>query len=275
MAIATDYQTLLVSQRGPVLDVQLNRPHARNALNLQLHQEWDALLDIAEDDPEIRVIALTGAGPVFSAGHDLKEVAAGYAANGVPSGWPLHEPPHLPRSWYFKKAIIAGVHGFVGPAANHFLAPVDFIIAASGTRFSFEQTRMGGGGAGGTIIAFQIPMRALKKLYMAGGWFDAETALEWQYVQRVEPTVEDVAREVAAWADELARIPDRQMASAKEGIHRIYELAGLVNVVSVQNKASGHGSARDMSFFQLVEEKGLQEALKLRDAGFDKTIAKI
>src|SRR5262245_36554997 len=148
MSVVTEYETLLVNQRGPVLEVQLNRPEARNALSWQLHHEWDTVLDRAEDDPEIRVVTLTGTGPIFSAGHDLKEVAEGYATEGKPSGVPAHEPPHLPRAWYFRKAIIAGVHGYVGPAANHLLASCDFVIAASGTRFSFEQTRMGGGGAG-------------------------------------------------------------------------------------------------------------------------------
>jgi enoyl-CoA hydratase len=268
-------KTLLVRKRGAVLEVELNRPEARNALNSLLHSEFDAVLDRAEDDESIRVVTVTGVGPVFSSGHDLKEVAEGYSTVGQPSGIAKHQQPHLPRSWYFKKPIIAGVHGYVGPAANHLIEPFDFVIAAEGTRFSFEQTRMGGGGAGGTILAFQVPMRALKKLYMLGGWFDAETALKWDYVQRVTPTVETMKAEVAAWADQLTKIPARQLATAKEGIHRVYELMGLLNVMGVQNKLSGHGSTQDMSWFQTVQDKGLREALKVRDAQFSQDIAKI
>jgi enoyl-CoA hydratase/carnithine racemase len=269
------FNSLLVDRRGPVLEVQLNRPEARNALTFALEEEWTRVLDAAETDPEVHVVTLTGVGPVFSAGHDLKEVAEGYASNSPAWEAAARRGPHLPRSWYFRKPIVAGVHGYVGPAANHMLGPVDFIIAAAGTRFSFEQTRMAGGGAGGTIIAFQMPMRALKKLYMLGGWFDAETALDWQYVQRVVPTADDVRKEVAAWADDLAKIPSRQLASAKEGIHRVYELMGLLNVMGVQNKVSGHGSERDVNFFKMVEEKGLREALRERDAQFSREIAHI
>jgi enoyl-CoA hydratase/carnithine racemase len=275
VAVKSETKTLLVEQRGAILEVQLNRPEARNALNSQLHTEFDAILDKAEDDESIRVVTVTGVGPVFSAGHDLKEVASGYATEGRPSGIARHRAPALPRSWYFKKPIVAGVHGYVGPAANHLIEPFDFVIAVKDTRFSFEQTRMGGGGAGGTILAFQVPMRALKKLYMLGGWFDADTALQWDYVQRVMPTVDEMKEETRRWAEQLALIPARQLATAKEGIHRIYELKGLLEIMGVQNKISGHGSSQDMSWFQTVQDKGLREALKIRDAQFDQKVAKI
>jgi enoyl-CoA hydratase len=268
------YKTLLVEKRGPVVEVLLNRPEARNALSFELHHEFDAVLDAAEDDPEVRAVTLRGVGPIFSAGHDLKEVASGYATEGRPSGMPRHQVPALPRPWYFRKALIAGVHGYVGPAANHLLGSFDFIIAAEGTRFSFEQTRMGGGGAGGTIIAMQLPMRVMKKLYMMGGWFDAEAARQMQYVQRVV-AADEVEAETRRWAEEVSRVPEAQIRSAKEGIHRIYEIMGLVGIVGIGNKVSGHGSERDMSFFRMVQEQGLREALRFRDAQFDQSVAQI
>jgi enoyl-CoA hydratase len=273
MPALSEFKTILANRRGPVLELVLNRPEVRNAINHQLEVEWNAALDAAEDDDEIRVVTITGNGPHFSAGHDLKEVAGmlsnDHAANA------FRRVPQLERSWYFKKPLVVGVHGYVGPHANHMIGPADFVVAAADTRFSFEQTRMGGGGAGGTVLAFLVPMRALKKLYMMGGWFDAETALSWQYVQRVVPTADDVRREVASWADQLTKIPARQLATAKEGIHRIYELMGLLDVMGVQNKLSGHGSTQDMSWFQTVQDKGLREALKIRDAQFDQKTAKI
>jgi enoyl-CoA hydratase len=271
----TDYKTLLVTQDGPIVEVLLNRPEARNALTFELEHEFNTVLDEAQDNPEVRVVTVRGVGPVFSAGHDLKEVAVGYSTEGKPSGAPSHKVPQLPRPWYFRKALIGGLHGFVGPAAQHLIGSFDFLIAAEGTRFSFEQTRSAGGGAGGTIIAFQMPMRALKKLYMLGGWFDADTALKWDYVQRVVAPSE-VEAETRRWAQQLALIPPEQIASAKEGVHRIYELMGLLNVVGVGNKVSGHsGNKQDKSFFEMVQEKGLKEALRFRDAMFEQEVAKI
>lgn len=266
-----EYKSLLVSQRGPVLEVVLNRPEIRNAINTLFESEYEDVLAKAGADDAIRVVTVTANGPVWCSGHDLKDLAKRVNDAG---GFGDFASRRLPLEWGFRKAIVAGVHGFVGPQGNHLLGPMDFVIAAKGTKFSFEQTRMGGGRSGAAILAFQIPMRALLKLYMMGGWFDEQAALEWQYVQRVvEP--EDLRSEVARWADQIALIPPAQVAAAKEGVHRVYELMGLANVMTVGNRVSGHGDDKDFEFFERVEKDGLKSALKWRDAKFDSDIAKI
>ncbi len=269
------YETLEIIHRPPILDVRLNRPEARNAMTFQMDDELDRILDEAEDDPEIRAVTIRGNGPIFCAGHDLKEVASGYRTEGVPSGMPRsYRRPRMPRAWYFKKPLIAGVHGYVGPMANHFIAGCDFVIAAEGTRFSFEQTRMGGGAAGGTILSFQLPMRVVKKLWLMGGWFDADKAHDMDYVQRVVPA-DELDAETDRWAIEASKIPSQQYAGAKEMIHRVYEIRGLVGIAMIQNKVTGHGSAEDRKFFEMVQERGMKEALKYRDSQFDQSVAQI
>lgn len=270
----TDFETLLVNVDGPICEVTLNRPEVRNAWNALMHHEFDRMLDEAADDDDVKVVTVRGAGEVFSAGHDLKEVASGYASVGKPGGWDPHRVPQLPRAWYFHKPIIAGVHQYVGPVAMHALGTFDFVIAAEGTRFSFEQTRMGGGGNGGTTMVFHFPMRVWKKLYMMGGWMDAEQAREFHFVQRVVKR-EELDAEVRRWAEEICRVAQRQVQTAKEGIHRQYELMGLGNMELVQNRNSGHGSKPDMEWFQKVMDVGLKAALAERDGGFDQDLARI
>lgn len=270
----TEFETLIVKTDGPICEITLNRPEVRNAWNAQMHADYDEALNEAADDDAIKAVTLRGAGKIFSAGHDLKEVAEGYATIGKPSGWDPHRSPQLNRAWYFHKPIIAGVHEYCGPIATRQLACVDFVIAAHGTRFSFEQTRRGGGNVVFDPMPLMLPLRVWKKLYMMGGWMDAEQALDLHFVQRV------VAREeldlvVRRWAEQIALIPTRQVQVAKEGIHRQYELMGLANMALVQNQISGHGSAEDKAWFQDVIDKGLKEALKGRDDDFDQDIAKI
>jgi len=274
MPMRTEYETLLVKVDGPICEVTLNRPESRNAWNAQMHKDYDELLNEASDDDSINVVTIRGAGKVFSAGHDLKEVASGYATEGKPGGWDPHRVPQLPRAWYFHKPIIAGVHGYVGPVAMHMLGVVDFVIAAEGTRFSFEQTRMGGGGNGGTTMVFHFPMRVWKKLYMMGGWLDADQAHELHFVQRVVKR-EEVDAEVRRWAEEICKVAQRQVRTAKEGIHRQFELMGLGNMELVQNRNSGHGSKPDMEWFQKVLDQGLKKSLADRDGHFDQNVAKI
>ena len=78
------FETILVERKGPILEIVLNRPEARNAITYQLQGELIRACNQATDDPEVKVITLRGAGKVFCAGHDLKEVASGYATIGRP-----------------------------------------------------------------------------------------------------------------------------------------------------------------------------------------------
>lgn len=269
-----DYKTFLVKHDGPVLEIVLNRPDARNAITFEMEDELDKLLNIAAGDDDVRVVTLRGAGKVFSAGHDLKEVAQGYATDGTPSGLDPHKTPRLRAMWYFPKPIIAGVHEYVGPIAQDILAHCDFVIAAEGTKFSFEQARMGSGIIAWSPLVFQFPMRVYKKLMMMGGWYTAEQAEKWDFVQRVVPR-DELDAVVRKWADEAALVPLQQTKAAKLGIHRQYELMGLVNMGLVQNALSGHGANEDKEFFRMVIEQGLRKALDFRQSDSDPEVTQI
>src|SRR4051794_41527732 len=74
-------EEILLERRGHVLVLTLNRPDARNAVNLALAEAIAAALDELDADDELRVGVLTGAGKGFSAGMDLQAVAAGGRAH--------------------------------------------------------------------------------------------------------------------------------------------------------------------------------------------------
>jgi enoyl-CoA hydratase/carnithine racemase len=273
MSDYSSYKFLKVTKRNAILEVILNRPEVRNAFNRGMHEEWARVLDQAEDDPDIKVLTLRGAGKIFSAGGDLKEGAPGYIVDGVRPGR-HHDIPHLPRVWYFRKAIVAAVHGFAGPSGCELLGCCDFVIAAENTKFSFEILKMGGEGSTSPIMSLFLSLRTMKRLYLMGCWFDEKRALEWEFVQRVVP-LERLDDELNRWAEELCKIPSVQIKAAKDTLHRIYELRGLTNIIGVGNRGSGHGSEEDREFYELVLQKGMKEALKFRDAQFDQSLSKI
>jgi enoyl-CoA hydratase len=268
------FHTLSVAKKGPILEVLLNRPEARNAITFQMEDEITEMLNLAADDDDVRVVTLRGAGKLFSAGHDLKEVAQGYIDEAKPSGVDPHRIPALRSMWYFPKPVIAGVHEYVGPIAQDLLAHCDFVIAAEATRFSFEQARMGAGVVYWSPLVFQFPMRVWKKLMMMGGWYTAEQAEKWDFVQRVVPA-DRVEDEVRAWAEEAALVPPQQTKAAKLGIHRQYELMGLVNMALVGNVVSGHGAEEDREFFRKVLEEGMRKALAFRQSDSDESITQV
>jgi enoyl-CoA hydratase/carnithine racemase len=184
--------------------------------------------------------------------------------------------PMLPRSWYFRKTLIAGVHGYVGPYAQRMIAPFDIVIAAEGTRFSWEQARMGSQNHPLAIYAFQLPMRVLKQLLLLGGWFDAEKAAELHLVQRVVAQ-EALSAEVGKFADAASALTVETIAAYKEGIHRMYEIAGLNGMIGIGNSVNAHvAGSRGGEFHGTLNETGnMGEALKLREAGIDCDVTQV
>jgi enoyl-CoA hydratase/carnithine racemase len=268
------FETLQVTKKGNILDVWLNRPERRNAWNSRMHHEMEEMVvRYAEDDPDIKVITVRGRGKIFSAGHDLIEVASGYSTVGKPGGWDPHRRPGPANTWYCSKPFVSGVHEYVGPIAWAFLADTDFVIAAEGTRFSLEQARMGGGSAGGTSMLFHFPPKVWKKLIMLGGWMSAEQAHEYGFVSRVVPR-DKLDEEVEKWATEICKIPLKQLQAAKINVHRQWEAMGFLTSF-MQSRADGHGSDEDMKWFKSVMSDGLVKALKTRDTPFDQEISRV
>jgi len=268
------FETMQVSKKGNILEVWLDRPARRNAWNARMHHEMEEMVvNYAEDDPEVKVIVVRGRGPVFSAGHDLYEVAAGYASVGKPGGWDPHRRPGPTGVWYCSKPILVGVHKFVGPIAWAFLGDADFVIATDDTRFSLEQARMGGGSAGGTSRHFHLPPKVWKKLIMMGGWMSADQALEYGFVSRVV-TRDKLDEEVEKWATEICKVPLKQLQAAKVNVHRQWEAMGFLTSF-MQSRADGHGSEEDMEWFKKVVNEGLVNALKERDTPFDQSVSRV
>ena len=276
----TQYETLLVTVDGPIVEVLLNRPAKRNAINFQMAKDLNSVLAAAKYDKSVRVVTVCGEGKVFSAGHDLADVKgiAEARERGVPH--PEVDPllPEVPmRSWYFPKPLIAGVHGYVGPEALKTIATFDFVLAAPGTRFSYEQARVRTSAPGGNPLVFMLPMRVWKKLILMGGWFTAEQALDFHFVQRVVAQA-DLRDEVSTWAHHLATMPPADVQFAKQGIHRQYELMGMLNMEMLQNRLPPLPAGDANPFWGRVgvgEGGDIHKALAGRDAGVDPAVTRV
>ena len=79
-AASSDPETLILRRHGQVQEIRLNRPHRLNAVTQGLYDELGDALTVAEQDPEVRVVVITGEGRAFCVGADLKEHKAGRTA---------------------------------------------------------------------------------------------------------------------------------------------------------------------------------------------------
>jgi enoyl-CoA hydratase/carnithine racemase len=186
---------LLQERRGHVLVLTLNRPDARNAVNLALAEAMAAALDELDADDELRVGVLTGAGKGFSAGMDLKAFAAG-------------ERPHVADRGFAgitrraaDKPLIAAIEGFAVAGGLEIALSCDLIVSSRDARLGIAEVKRGLVAAGGALIRLpkRIPYHAAMELALTGDFIDGARAYELGLVNRaVAPgSALDVALELA------------------------------------------------------------------------------
>ncbi|MFC5697049.1 enoyl-CoA hydratase-related protein [Pseudomonas sp. GCM10022186] len=196
------YQTLLVEQAGAVGLVTLNRPEALNAINSQLIDELNQVLDGFERAPAIGCVLITGSPKAFAAGADVKEMAPlcfpGTYLDDFLGRWD--------RVAQRRKPIIAAVAGHALGGGFELALMCDFIIAADNARFGLPEVKLGViPGAGGVQRLTRLVGRAkAMEMVLSGRSMDAAEAERSGVVARVVPAAElleqamDSARSIAA-----------------------------------------------------------------------------
>src|SRR5919206_2344808 len=201
---------LQLQRDGGTARVTLNRPDRRNALSLALMAELRETLEALGADPATRAIVIAGAGPGFSAGHDLGELVgrdAEFYDRVFDECTRLMETVHR-----VPQPVIARVHGVATAAGCQLVAACDLAIAEEGARFATPGVRIG--------LFCSTPMvplsraigrkRALEML-LTGRMVDAATAPDWGLVNDVVPA-DELDAAVAALAERVAEASPRTLA---------------------------------------------------------------
>ncbi|MDA0978804.1 MAG: enoyl-CoA hydratase-related protein [Proteobacteria bacterium] len=185
-------------KEGNLAIITLNRPEARNAINGEMAQTMEACLDEFENDPDLWCGILTHEGPVFCAGADLKEIAAG---NGGALGTERGGFAGIVKRER-NKPLIAAIKGMATAGGCEISLAVDLIVASEETVFGLAEVKRSlVAGAGGL---FRLPralgMATAMEVIMTGEPLSSQRAYELGMVNRVVPTdsVMDEARAMAA-----------------------------------------------------------------------------
>lgn len=214
---------LLSAHPGGVLRLILNRPSARNALSSELMAAMQAALDGAARDDATRVIVIAAEGPVFSSGHDLKELAArrgdkdkgaaAYAALFTQCSAMMQAIVRNP------KPVIAQVQGIATAAGCQLVASCDLAIASSSARFATPGVNIG--------LFCSTPMVALTRaigrkrameMLLTARQVPAREAAEWGLVNRVVPGAQ-LAEAVRELAGQIAANSDYTVALGKRAFY--------------------------------------------------------
>ena len=199
--MAASEPVLLSTKRNGVCLLTLNRPERRNALSLELGEALrQAILD-ADYDPEVSIVAITGAGSAFCAGADLKDARAG-DEKGKRYGGPLHRPE---RSTFevmidSRKPLMAIVNGPATAGGFELALACDLRVAADTAWFSVPEAKRGMGAHLASVLLPQSvpPAIAMEWLY-TGRRIELDEAARWGLVNRIaSPTdLMSVAMELA------------------------------------------------------------------------------
>lgn len=221
MTQPNDENPVLVTDRGAVRTVTLNRPAAFNSFDLALKQALlTALADAA--DPAIRAVVITGAGRAFCAGQDLKEHLALVAADDERVGRTVGDfyNPLVRSLQNLRKPVVAAVNGPAAGAGTGLALACDLRIAAASATFSMAFAGVGlsaDTGASYLLPRFVGQGRA-STMMLLGEKVDAPEALRIGLVDRVVDAA-DLPAEVAALADRLATGPTQAYGWIKASLH--------------------------------------------------------
>jgi enoyl-CoA hydratase len=187
-------------RRGRTEILRLNRPEARNAMSPELSLAIEHALDDIEQQPDLWTVVITGTGPIFCAGADLKVVAQG---RGLEINAPKGGFGGLVQR-DFPKPVIAAVNGPALAGGFELVLACDLVVAAEDSSFGLPETKRGLlAGAGGPIrLAKRVALATALEIVMTGEQIPAARAYELGLVNRVVPS-DRVLDEALALAEQI------------------------------------------------------------------------
>ena len=226
-----------VSKQGHVGIVTMNRPETLNALSSAVFADLLKAFDVVENDEEIYVVVVTGAGRSFVAGADISEMATMNVVEGKNFG-DLGNQAML-RLERMEKPTIAAINGFALGGGCELAMSCDIRVASEKATFGMPEVGLGiTPGFGGTQRLQRIVgMSTAMELVLTSRTIDAQEALQIGLVKHVYPA--DVMLDKALeLADLIASRPQVAVRQAKQAI-RIGKQIDINSAIAFESEAFG------------------------------------
>ncbi|HSW17947.1 MAG TPA: enoyl-CoA hydratase/isomerase family protein [Ramlibacter sp.] len=223
--------------------ITLNRPDKKNAMSNAMWKQLMRAYDRAEDDDDVRVVVMQGAGDDFCAGHDLAEVGNQYGDGGVDADGRKRRPSQRARLQYdkqyierfqriftFLKPTLSLVKGYCLGGGLYLAESSDLVIAADTARMGHPEQKLGLSGAA-YLDAWEIMTLGARKarelLLLAEVW-TAQEALANGLVNKVVPLAE-LQERGEAWAERIVRLPRDGIALGKAATNLAMQSLGVTS----------------------------------------------
>jgi 2-(1,2-epoxy-1,2-dihydrophenyl)acetyl-CoA isomerase len=208
-------QTITYSVCDGLATVCLNRPDARNAIDMRMAEETLEVAQRIAADSTIRAVLICGSGAALSVGGDIGhfQSACGDRFGELLARMttPFHEALRVLSR--VDAPIVTAAHGAVAGGGLGFVYAADLVVAAEGTTFltAFARLGLSGDGGGTWHLPRLIGARRATEAYLRNRPIDAAEALDWGLVNEVVPT-DQVRERAQAVARELAAGPSQALS---------------------------------------------------------------
>jgi len=172
---------VLLERRERILIITLNRPEARNAVNAALAAGVAAAMDELDDDPDLSIGVMTGAGKGFCSGMDLRAFVSGERPWAGDRGFAgITQRASV-------KPLIAAIEGFAVAGGLEVALSCDLIVAARGARLGIPEVKRSLVASGGALLRLPrtLPRNVAMEMAMTGDPIDAERAHALGLVNRL------------------------------------------------------------------------------------------
>jgi enoyl-CoA hydratase len=213
-----NYQNIILTIEDDIAIIKFNRPQAMNALNRELSDERTAILNGIAQDPEIKVVIITGGEKVFCAGGDLVAFSKFNILDAREQSSRMLANQRLLTD--FPKPTIAAIAGLAMGGGMEIVLMCDLRIAAESAMFAQPEINVGiFPGSGATQrLPQNISICKTKELIFFGETINAATALELGLINKVVP-LEELMDTAKIWAKKLAKKPPLALQMAKIAIN--------------------------------------------------------
>jgi enoyl-CoA hydratase len=260
-----------------IATITLDRPDRLNAIDDAMPDEIHRAVEHAEDDDDVHVIVVTGAGRAFCVGYDLKAYAETEGTNRgvqempwdptVDLRWMGQNTRDFMSLWHARKPTIAKVRGYAVAGGSDIALACDLVVMAEDAKIGYPPARVWGCPTTAMWV-YRIGAERAKRMLLTGDLIDGSEAAAMGLVLEAVP--ED---RLDARVDELARrmagVPRNQLFMQKLMVNQAYENMGMRSTQLLATLFDGitRHTPEGMWFKRLAEEEGFTEAVRRRDSG--------
>jgi enoyl-CoA hydratase len=271
---ALEFQSLRYETQDRKAYITLDRPERLNAIDRRMPSEIRQAVELANDDRDVHVIVLRGAGRSFCAGYDLKEFAEAGEGTQPPVWDPIKDYRFMKGNtddfftlWRSLKPTICKVQGHAVAGGSDIALSCDLVVMATDARIGYMPARVWGCPTTAMWV-YRLGAERAKRMLLTGDTIDGRTAAEWGLVLEAVPAEQLDAR-VEELADRIAGVPVNQLVMQKLMINQAYDNMGLAGTQLLATLFDGitRHSPEGRWFQELAAREGFHAAVEWRDSG--------